>query len=125
MPDSCSRCSKSLKYTINGHNLCIYTFKIKPVLAYFSQSSSFLNIKEGLLQITNRASYQNFSLGWDAATCIDNYRFMFSVHHPLNVRRRGTEGGMLQVVLTTKCFQFTIPLKLGGEGLKEGCCNLY
>jgi hypothetical protein len=111
------------------------TFKIKPVLAYFSQSSSFLNIKGRLLQITNRASYQNFSLGWDAATCIDNYRFMFSVHHPLNVRRResewdaatcidnymfsvhhpldvrrrGNEGGMLQLVRQLNVFRSPFP----------------
>ncbi len=118
MPDSYSRCSQSLMYTINGHNLCICTFKIKPVLAYFSQSSSFLNIKGRLLQITNRASYQNFSLGWDAATCIHNYRFMFFVHHPLNVRGRGSEGGMLQLPFTTKCFPSTIPFMLGEEGVR-------
>ncbi len=47
---------------------------------------------------------------------------MFSIHHPLEVRRQESEGGMLQLVLT---FPFTIPLKLGGEGVKVGCCNLH
>ena len=51
-------------------------------------------------------------------TCIDNY--MFFVHHPLDVRRQG----MLQLVLTTKYFPITIPLMLGGEGVRVVCCKL-
>ncbi len=56
------------------------------------------------------------------ATCIDNY--MFSVHHPLDVRRQGNEGGMLQLVLTTNYFPITIPLMLGGEGVRVVFCKL-
>jgi hypothetical protein len=56
------------------------------------------------------------------ATFIDNY--MFFVRHSLDVRRHGNEGGMMQLVLTTKYFPITIPLMLGGEGVRVVCCKL-
>ncbi len=42
----------------------------------------------------------------------------------IDVRRQGNEDGLLQLVLTTKYFPITIPLMLGGEGVRVVCCKL-